>query len=119
MDQIELYIIANNLKPGKAINLHHTDIVECVRREQPSLLFSSVPTLKDIDNFIKKISENWEIEMTHNLFENTWTMYKRINHGEIHRNRRLASNGQSTREQNRLIPKNAEEKSNFYFETIG
>lgn len=118
MNQTELYIIANNLKPGEAIDLHHADIIECVRREQPSLLFSSIPTQKDIDNFIIKISKNWEVVFTRNRVNNTWTMYKRIDHGEIHCNRRLAFNGQNTREQNRLIPKNAKKKSNFYIETI-
>ena len=79
MNQNELYEIAFQLEPGQAIRISNADINECVLRDQPSMLFSAMSGAikEEIDDFVKKISENWDIELTQDYLTLTWIMKKK------------------------------------------
>ena len=62
-----------NLKPNHAITISVDEMAEAARGELRSLLFNSLRQ-DDIDKFIQKIEQNWDISVFHDLMKNTYTI---------------------------------------------
>lgn len=74
--QAELLGLSIDLKEGMCINIPSAVIVRCAKGELTSLLHDRL-TLVDMKNFIFKIQINWGVTLTHNVEDDTYTMYKK------------------------------------------
>lgn len=75
MKQVELLQLSMNLKPGQAIQISNEDMREAASGELSSLLFDSVRD-SDVEEFVAKISENWNVSLYEDKVNRRWTMAK-------------------------------------------
>ena len=64
-----------SLKSGQAIQIRDERIWNAAKEEQSSLLFNSI-SQRDVDNFVKKISSNWDVSIIKNDFNYSYTIIK-------------------------------------------
>ena len=72
---VKLMLLSQELLPGKSITIPRDWMMQAVRRTLSSLLFDNVRD-SDIKEFIQKIEQNWEIEITENMETGNYTMHK-------------------------------------------
>jgi hypothetical protein len=65
-----------SLPKGMAINISKEVIWQAAREEFTGLDYMCGVTRKDVSDFIKKIEKNWDIHITENMEQRTYTIIK-------------------------------------------
>lgn len=73
--QIDLMVIVSCMKPGECIKLTREQLVRLASGSMKSMLFDRVRD-SDIAEFLRSISENWNVKVFSNFMEDSATLKK-------------------------------------------
>ena len=74
MKQGDLFTTVTRLKPGQAIEIHEEDMREAASYELTGIDFISGVRQSDVDDYVKRISANWDVTIHYNFMNHTYTI---------------------------------------------
>lgn len=74
MRQGLLFGIVTRLKPGQAIKIREEDIREAASYELTGIDFMCGVQQSDVDNYVKRISVNWDVTIDYDFMRHTYTI---------------------------------------------